>query len=167
MAYGKVRIDNMSGTVLGKDLVSVKFQKSGVDAEIENGNVVLIGDLVEGEREVRLATAPAKDSPLSKIALIATPELVKAQKYTVLEDFINEAGSISRGYRLTNGCIFSVSAACLTGTAAVKNVVELAASSTKLKVVASATASTTTVGKVIAIEGDWIVIEVDSTVAAE
>ena len=159
MAYGKVRTDNMSGTILGKNLVSVKFQNAGKDAAIENGNVVLVGDLVAGEREVRLATAVAANSDLSQVALIATPELVKAQKYTVLEDFINEAGSICRGYRLLSKDIFSVSAACLTGTASVGSVVELAAG-TKLKVVSKATDGSTQVGKVIALEGDWIVIEV-------
>lgn len=152
--YAIVRTDNMSGTVNGKDLVSLNF----ADA-IENGNVVLIGGYADGEREVRTATVPAADSNLSDIALVASEEVVNSKNYNGLSDFINEKGDIIRGYRLTSKDIFSVSKEALDGDAEVGHVVELQAK-TKLKVVASATASTTTVGKVIAIEGEWIVIEV-------
>lgn len=159
MAYGKVRIDNMSGTNNGKDLVTVRYQVGSADKEIENGNVVAVGKLMDGEREIRLATTPKANTPLSEVVLIATPEVDKTKKYTVLEDFINHAGTNCRGYRLNTGDIFSVSTACLTGSPAVDAVVELQAG-TKLNVVSSLTASSTEVGKVIAIEGDWIVIEV-------
>lgn len=152
--YACVRTDNMSGTVLGKNLVSAKF-----DGEIENGNIVVIGGLLEGEREVREATTPAADSELRNLALVASEEVVKEKGKNTLAEFRNEEGDIIRCYRLVSGDIFSVTAEALTGTAEVDSIVE-AQASTKMKVVATATEGSTVIGKVIAIEGEWIVIEV-------
>lgn len=158
MAYAKVRTDKMAGTWDGSALVSFKYLPSGTETAIENGNVVLIGSLVSGEREVFAASTPAADSSLSKIALVATPELPSDERIKGFEDFRNEAGAICRGYMLRSGNIFSVSAEALTATSpAVGNIVELQAD-TKLKVVATLTSGSTKVGEVIAIEGDWIVI---------
>lgn len=152
--YACVRTDNMSGTTLGKNLVSVKF-----DGEIENGNIVVIGSLVSGEREVRTATTPAANSALRDLALIAAPEVVKDKKYNSLAEFINQKGDIVRAYRLVSGDIFSVTAEALAGTAAVGSVIE-AQASTKMKAVETLTQGSTKIGTVIAIEGEWIVIEV-------
>ena len=152
--YACVRTDNMSGTILGKNIVSAKF-----DGEIENGNIVVIGDLLEGEREVREATAPTAASELRNLALVATPEVVKEKAYHTLADFVNQEGDIIRAYRLISGDMFSVTAEALEGTAEVGSIVE-AQASTKMKVVAEATEGSTVIGKVIAIEGEWIVIEV-------
>ena len=160
MTYAAVRTDNMSGTTLGKNLVSLKYQVSTVDTAIENGNVVVVGDLIAGEREVRLAAKPAADTALKDIALIATPEINKKEGYTILSDFRNEAGTICRGYRLLSHDIFSVTAEALNGaTLSVGYAVELQAD-TKLNVVSSATSGSTQVGKIIAKEGNWYVIEV-------
>jgi len=70
-----------------------------------------------------------------------------------LDEFINEAGRACRGYRLHKGDIFSVTKDALDGVAApaIGNVVELKAG-TKLNVAASATAGSTQVGKIIAID---------------
>lgn len=152
--YACVRTDNMSGTTLGKNLVSVKF-----DGEIENGNIVVIGSLVSGEREVRTATTPAANSALRDLALIAAPEVVKDKKYNSLAEFINQKGDIVRAYRLVSGDIFSVTAEALAGTAVVGSVIE-AQAATKMKAVESLTTGSTKIGTVIAIEGEWIVIEV-------
>lgn len=157
MAYGVVRTDNMSGTTLGKDLVSIKFKSGDADAAIENGAVVLIGDYIDGE--VRKGSAPAANSPIDSIALIASEEIVKDKKTNTLAEFVNKAGSVARGYRLRTGDIFSLKAAAIDGTAKKGSVIELQAG-TKLKAVDSATASSTKVGTVVAVEGDWFVIEV-------
>lgn len=157
MAYGVVRTDNMSGTTLGKDLVSVKYQASGADAAIENGAVVLVGDYIDGE--VRKASAPAANSPLGSIALIASEEIVKDKNMNTLDEFINKAGAVSRGYRLRSGDIFSLKAAAIDGTAKKDSVIELQVG-TKLKAVDSLTASSTKIGTVTKVEGEWFVIEV-------
>lgn len=101
--YACVRTDNMSGTVEGKDLVSLKYA-----GDIENGCVVAVGGLVAGEREVRTATAPAKDAKLEDLALIATPEVIKDKKYYSIANFINENGNLCRGYRFTTKGCFSL-----------------------------------------------------------
>ncbi len=163
MAKGQVRLDLMHGTTNPADLVSIKYQVSGADTEIDNGNIVVIGGLATGEREVRLGATPTATSAKSAIALIATPEL----NYEKLssEDFTNKAGAIARGYRLATGGVFSVTIDAVAGrttlaSVTVGDIVELKAA-TKLNIVATATSGSTVIGKVIAKEGNWIVICVD------
>ena len=164
MAYGCVRTDNMSGTTLGKDLVSLRFMNGEAEAEIENGAVVLIGDYIEGEREIKKATAVAANSPLEKVALVASEEVDKTKNYTTLAEFKNKAGADIRGYKLASaGQSFAVTKECFTaGSALAKgNVVELA-DGTKFHAVASATGGSTKVGKIVAIEDKWYVVEVEA-----
>jgi hypothetical protein len=161
MAYGCVRTDNMAGTVLGSGLVPFKYQPSSGDTAIENGNVVVIGGYISGQREVRTADTPAADSKFSSIVLVASEEVVKEKNNYFINEFRNEAGAVCRGYRLHPGDIFSISAECFAAGSVldVGSVVELAAG-TKLKAVASLTAGSTQIGKIIAVEGQWYVIEV-------
>jgi len=153
--YAVVRTDNMMGTDVGTYLDSVRFYDANdKEAEIENGNVVKVGDLLEGERELHKATAPAKNTPIKEIGLVATPELMYDERKHNLDEFINEAGTNARIYYLHTGDEFGVTAKGLDvdpETAKVGDVVELQAG-TKLKVVASATSGSTQIGKIIAIE---------------
>lgn len=161
MAYGVVRTDNMFGTDVRAGLVSIKYivtsgsgsSATKTETAIENGNVLKVGALMEGEREVFEGSAPAADTALSEVVLVASPEIMYDEHKHKLSDFINEAGTIARGYRLHKGDIFSVTAEALSAASkiAVGNIVELQAD-TKLKVVASATSGSTTIGKIIAIE---------------
>lgn len=163
MAYGRVRTDNMSGTTNGKELVSFKYQPSATDTAIENGNVVVIGNLITGEREVHTATTPAANTALGLIALVASEEIVKDEKRNTLGEFRNEAGSICRGYYLTSHDLFSVTADAVDieadYTVVKGGIVELQAG-TKLSIVSSLTANSTKVGTIEDIEGDWYVIRV-------
>lgn len=151
--YGVVRLDNMSGTTDGTLLRSVRFYDGDKEAAIENGRVVLIGDLLDGQREVRKATAPAATSPLNHIGLVAAPELMYDERKRNLTEFINEAGENIRVYIPHVRDIFSVTAEALDAAAAIAkgNLVELQAG-TKLKVVATATDKSTQVGKIVDIE---------------
>ncbi len=158
MAYGVVRTDNMFGTDVRAGLVSIKYIVNNVETAIENGNVLkvgaLMGDATNGyEREIFAGAAPAANDALSDIVLIATPEVMYDERKRNLDEFINEAGKPCRGYRLHKGDIFSVTKDALDGVAApaIGNVVELKAG-TKLNVAASATAGSTAVGKIIAID---------------
>lgn len=162
MAYACVRTDNMAGTTLGKDLVSLRFYDAAEkEAAIENGSVVLVGAYLEGQREVRKATAVAADSKLSDVALIASEEVVKTKSHNNLNEFINEAGSNARGYRLTSKDAFAVTKEAFVDATAAKvgAVVELAAG-TKFSAVDSASGATK-VGTITAVEGIWYVVEVD------
>lgn len=161
MAYACVRTDNMSGTVNGKDLVSLKFMVGETEAPVENGNVVLVGDHLEGEREVRKATAPTKNADVYKCALVASEEVVKTKAHNTLAEFINEAGDIVRGYRFVANDTFSVTAEAFADGATLEEgaTVELT-DSTKLAAVATASGSASVVGKIVLIENEWYVIEV-------
>jgi len=165
MAYGVVRTDNLWGTDVRAGLVSIKYIVTSVgnddatiktETEIENGNVLKVGDLIEGEREIFEGSAPAATDALSDIVLIASPEVMYDERKRNLDEFINEAGKPCRGYRLHKGDIFSVTKDALTGAAApdVGDYVELAAG-TKLNIVAGSgepTSGSTVVGKIIAVD---------------
>lgn len=160
--YAVVRTDNMLGTDARSELVSIKYivtTGAGTDqspyvhteTEIENGHVLKVGALMDGEREIFAGSAVAADDDLKDVVLVASPEVMYDERLRNLDDFINVAGKACRGYRLHKGDIFSVTKAALDGVAspAVGNCVELKAG-TKLNVAASPTASTTQVGKIIA-----------------
>lgn len=160
MAYAKFRSDLMSGTTNAEDLVTIRYQASSADKDIENGCVVAVGNLMDGEREVRIGTAPVKAAKLDDIAIIGSEEVVKTKAKYSKDEFINKAGENARGYRLgKKHQIFSVTAEALTGTPTKGHVVELDGTN-KLAVVASNTSGNTAIGKIIDIEGEWIVIEV-------
>lgn len=169
--YGVVRTDNMTGTVNGVYLDSVRYFTTTTTANdtptaIENGNVVKVGALLDGERELHLATTPAANTALKEIGLVATPEVFYDERIHNLDQFINEAGSNVRVYYLHQNDEFGITAECFEAAAAVAvgDIVELQAK-TKLKIVKSATASTTTVGHIIAIEAagryTYYVVRVD------
>lgn len=161
MAHAIVRTDNMYGTDVRAGLVSIKYivtTGSGDDivkteTAIDNGNVLKVGALISGEREVFEGSAPAANDALADVVLVATPEVMYDEHKHDFAEFTNEAGRICRGYRFHSGDIFSVTKDALDGvsTPAVGNVVELKAG-TKLNVAASATSGSTVVGKIIAVD---------------
>lgn len=155
MAYGIVRTDNMYGTDVRAALVSIKYMgaNGSTPTAIENGSVLKVGALVEGEREVFVGGNVAATDKVEDVVLVASPEVVYDERKKNLEDYINEAGKACRGYHIHSGDIFSVTKEALAGEAApaVGNIVELAAG-TKFKVVKSATSGSTTIGTIIAID---------------
>ena len=155
MAYGIVRTDNMYGTDVRAALVSIKYMGSNgsTPTAIENGSVLKVGALIEGEREVYVGGAVAANDKVEDVVLVASPEVMYDERKKNLDEFINEAGKACRGYRIHSGDLFSVTKDALTGkeTPAVGNVVELAAG-TKLNVADSATGGSTTIGTIIAVD---------------
>ena len=155
MAYAVVRTDAMAATDVRGQLVSVKYMGTdgATPTAIENGNVLKIGALVTGEREIYIGGAVAANDKIDDIVLIASPEVVYDERKRNLDDFINEAGKACRGYHIHSGDTFSVTVEALsgTGTPAVGNIVELAAG-TKLAFAASATTGSTKVGRIIAVD---------------
>lgn len=165
--YSVVRTDNLLGSYSGTHLDSVRFYDSNNKlAAIENGHVVKVGALLQGERELHKATAPAANTPLKEIGLVATPEVFYDERLHNLSNFINEAGTNARVYYLHTGDEFSVTEEGVAAAADVEvgHIAELQAG-TKIKIVASATNGSTTIGKVIAVEKTsrytYIVIRVD------
>ena len=161
MAYSVVRTDKLMGTDVRSMLESIKYMGSGsTETAIENGNVVKVGALVEGEREIKVATTPAANDALDDIVLVAAPEVLYDERLKNLDEFRTEAGRVARGYHLHSGDIFSVTKDGLdfatdeSTDGKVGSVVELKAG-VKLGVVAAATGATsgsTVLGSIIAID---------------
>ena len=150
--HSVVQTDLMLGTYGSVGLVSLQYHDNDGPAAIDNGHVVLLDSLIEGEREIWKAVTPAKDSPLSRIAIVATPEVMYDERLRNLSDFYNEAGNVALGYRLDYcGQVLRVSSDALSGTAKVGDIVELQPDS-KLKVVTTATEGSTVVGRVVGLE---------------
>lgn len=152
--HGVVRTDLMTGTDVAADLRSVRYMGAGsAAADIDNGCIVMLSGLLAGEREIYKGVTPAADSAKKNLVLIATPEVMYDERKRALTDFYNEAGHACRAYVLHENDIFSVTAECLNAAAAIEvgNIVE-AQADVKMKVVASATASSTKIGEVVAIE---------------
>lgn len=152
--HGVVRTDNMWGTDVRAGLVSIKFLGSDGETptEIDNGNVLKVGALMEGEREIYAGAVPAVDDALSDIVLIATPEVMYDERKHNLSEFYNEANKPCRGYRLHKGDVFSVTIDALDADdPAVGDFAELQAD-TKLAVVSEVTQGSTKVGTIIAID---------------
>ena len=149
--YAVVRTDAMAATDVRGQLVSVKYMGAdgATPTAIENGNVLKIGALADGESEIYVGGDVAANDNLADVVLIASPEVLYDEHKHNLSDFRNEAGDICRGYHIHTGDTFSVTANAFAGdgTPAAGNIVELAAG-TKLAFTASATGATK-VGRII------------------
>lgn len=106
--YTVVRTDLMSGTVQSADLVSLRFSDGSNAAEVENGTIVKLVELEDGEREVYKAIAATSADDIKECALVASEEVMYDERKKNLDEFVNEAGAISRGYLLRRGNVFSV-----------------------------------------------------------
>lgn len=119
--YTVVRTDLMSATANSADLVSLRFYNGeGNPAEIENGAIVKLVALEDGEREVYKAVAATASDDIRDCALVASEEVMYDERKTNLDEFINEAGTIARGYLLRRGNIFSVTKPGFVGDAPAK-----------------------------------------------
>lgn len=104
-----IRLDKIGAD---SHIVSVKLA-----ADMKQGNVVKLNGLVEGEREIYNAVAPA--AATDKIVVLTTP----FHPYSPLEnekDFILKAGVPQRAHYLTSGDIITVTEDLIEGSV-VKN----------------------------------------------
>ena len=99
----KINLDNVRG---------VKTFSVLADKEYENGAIVGLGDLVDGEYNLYKAV-PATDDNLY---LITTPEVHRDSKSDSL-DFVNKTGSHMRVHQLEKGDVFTVETAVQPVTA--------------------------------------------------
>lgn len=153
MAHGVIITSLLTGTTDGAGLVSFKYSPSDTDTAIDNGCVVELDSIYDSakDREVWKAKTPTASSKMKDIVIVASPEVsVNGENVYDLGNFYNVAGAECRGFRPVSGNCFDITADVLDGTLTnpVGMVVELQAD-IKLKAVATATTSTTTVGKII------------------
>ena len=139
--HAVVRTDNLGGTKNGEQLASVIFYSSDATAEIDNGNIVVLGE--KAGREAYKATAPTATTVKEDLYVIAEEELFYDQTVAhYLKEWVNPAGKIIRAYSLDSKGGYSVTAEAFDGTPAIGKYVGFVADSTKAKVQDTADAST-------------------------
>ena len=107
--YTVIRTDLLSGTKNVADLVSLRFYNgSGEPAEVENGVIVKLQGLEDGQREVLKAVAASAGDDLNDCAIVAGVEVDYDERKRNLSDYINEANKIVRGYIPRSRNMFSV-----------------------------------------------------------
>ena len=78
--YAVVTRERMTTEWDGSKRLAAKYLPSDVETAIENGNVVKLEGLVEGEREIYKAVTPAAGTELKAIGLVTTPEVVADER---------------------------------------------------------------------------------------
>ena len=129
MAYTVFRCDDMPG-VDQRTLIKSVLVVNGDGAPIaaENGSIVVIGDLVEGQHDLYKATLATADADVKKCAVLGTPELEYDEcHYHNLDEFINKAGKPATAYLLREGGSFGVTAEGFTAAPEAGATVALAA----------------------------------------
>ena len=155
--HAVIRTDDMFGTDNRVGIYSVKYfvedNSDMVPTDIDNGHIVKVNHLLEGERELYEAVDAAANTPIEDLMIIATPELIYDERLRSLDDFYNKAGVPARAYAFHSHQKFSVTKDALDGKAspAVGDIVE-AKAGTKMNVAASPTSDTTQIGQIAAIE---------------
>lgn len=109
MAKAIVNLDYLKSVYVGR-IFNVM-----ADSEIEQGSLVAIGDLVDGEREIYNAAAVA-NATAEKVALIASDEVDYDPRKAMWEDFTNEANYPAKAYELNENDEFTISEDGFTGT---------------------------------------------------
>ena len=109
MAYTVFRSDLLSGTDVAADLVSCRVYDSDDNPiAVENGTIVELKGYEEGEREVMKAVLASASSKISDCAIIGSEEVMYDERKRNLDEFINEAGVICRGYIPRSRNMYSV-----------------------------------------------------------
>jgi hypothetical protein len=112
-SHAVIRLDRMSSSYHG-NLESVQHT-----ADLDNGSVVNIGNLVAGERELLAVAVPATASlGTAEVLLVANPELTYYVGQT-MQDYYIPANTPARAYHLHAGDEWTVSSAAIDGGAAV------------------------------------------------
>ena len=109
MANKVLRLDVMSGNKDNTQVKSARYYDAEVVADVENGTIVAIGGLDEGEREVHKVT-PVTEADVF-VGIVSTPEVNYDQRGVGdvdLANFKNIAGDVIRVHVLHEGDVFSI-----------------------------------------------------------
>ncbi len=148
MSYGVVHTTNLSGC----DCYSAINETT----DIENGSLVVLGDLKDGERDIYLCDAPtAAQLAATPVHLVAHPAW-KYEDHSVTcqneDEFINKKGKPFRTYELKPFKRYRVSVDMLEGTPAKNHYIGLKAGSFKALVSEKAPAGSAFVAQIIALD---------------
>ena len=108
--HAMFRSDAMAGTTLGQYLVSLR-----VATEIDNGMLVAVGALEDGQREVKAMAAITADTKVGAIAVLGSEEVDKEKTFDTVGGFTNKVCTIARGYILHDNGAYSVTAEAFEG----------------------------------------------------
>ncbi len=144
MAHSIIRLDKVKATVSGSIVSAIHT------ADIDNGNVVMVGGLHTGEREVFDVVVPATAKlTTDQIYFVATPEVMYLPTDNGLENFYNKTGDIIRLIEAQPGDIVTITNDAITGTPVVGQYLVPANGSTKLAAAADLTGGTKFAAQVI------------------
>ena len=109
MAYTVIRTDLLSGTDVAADLVSLRvYDADDKPIAVENGTLVELKGYEDGQREVMKAVLATSATAKENVAIVASVEVMYDERKKNLDEFINEAGVICRGYIPRSRNIYSV-----------------------------------------------------------
>lgn len=107
MAKRFVRLDVMSGNRDNTQVKSAMYFKDDAVAPVENGTIVAIGELLEGEREIHKVVDVA-DSDMF-VGIVTTPEVEYEERgYHGIDTFSNKKEEPVRVHVLHEGDFFSI-----------------------------------------------------------
>ena len=117
--YTVFRSDLMSGTDVAADLVSLRvYDSEDKPIAVENGTIVELKGYEEGQREVMKAVLATSSSKIEDCVVVASVEVMYDERKKGLEEFINEAGAICRGYVLRSRNMYSITKEGFVGATA-------------------------------------------------
>lgn len=117
--YTVFRSDLMSGTDVAADLVSLRvYDSEDKPIAVENGTIVELKGYEEGQREVMKAVLATASSKIENCVVVASVEVMYDERKKGLEEFINEAGAICRGYVLRSRNMYAITKECFVGATA-------------------------------------------------
>lgn len=138
-----------------------KLNRDGVElvnlvhtADMDNGVVAHVGDLVQGEGELRQVVVPTAQSiTTDPVAFIHSPEIQGDMylPYSTLKDFYNPANKPARGYYLPVGSQFKITTDGFDGVAAKGKYLVPQAGSLRLVVADDLSGGTKFAAKIIAV----------------
>lgn len=140
------------GIFIAEDMASTKLgtllRSATQGTEIENGSVVVLDKLVEGENDLLVAEKVAANT--DKIYFVDGVEVIASEEITYgLDDFENLPNVPFRARRPHPEDRFSISKSMITGTPKKGEFVETPATGNKLKAVVTATEGASFVAKVV------------------
>lgn len=119
MAYTVIRTDLLSGTDVAADLVSLRvYDAEDKQIAVENGTIVELKGYEEGQREVMKAVLATASSKVEDCAIVASEEVMYDERKKNLDEFVNEAGAICRGYIPRSRNIYSITKEGFVGATA-------------------------------------------------
>lgn len=121
-------------------------------ADMDNGVVCHLGDLLSGNGELRQVVVPTTASITSEdVVLVKSPEIQGAmyEPYATLQDFCNAANTPATAFRLRKGDQIKITTDGFDGTAAVDSYLIPQNGSLRLVVAANLSGGTTFAAKIL------------------